>query len=117
MGTHIIPAHGTQALQFALRAVFAMWPNALIEDADSGAIWGRFTDIPIAGRTDLRCWRDDNAAMQREPAPGTLIRLSLSDAGLTVSIDANPHPQIRTFAEDLRIALLRNRIADGTVAG
>lgn len=116
----ILLAHGIEAMDFSVRAVFAKWPNALIEEATSKASWGRYRDIPFAGLHELLCWRDDAAAMacvkDKEPAPGTLVHLLLSDEGRTVVLDDVPTPEQATFVEDLRVALRRSQFA-ATLAG
>lgn len=110
----IIPAHGIAAIDFAVRAVFKMWPSALVADAKGTDTWGRYGDIPFAGLDELLCWRDDNALMayvkDNEPSPGTIIHLLLNYEGLTVVIDSTPTLEMTTFVEDLQVALRRSQI-------
>lgn len=110
----IIPTtRGAEALDLAVRAVKKFWPAAVLEDAVTGQDLGHYPQISIAGREEILAFRDAaSAKLWNEIGPdpsldGTLLHFILSEAKLTVVIDASPPPQITRFVEDLRRDLMQ----------
>ncbi|HXE55254.1 MAG TPA: hypothetical protein VN541_19680 [Tepidisphaeraceae bacterium] len=113
----IIPTtRGTVALELAVRSITHLWPDAVIEDAESGETLQQDSDIRLADRHEILVFRDPKAAElweQLGPDPsldGTLIHFLVSDTDLTVAIDATPVPQVEAFVEALRESLAQGRV-------
>jgi len=114
----IIPTRrGPDALDLAVRAVCRLWPDAVMEDAITGEGFRRYRDISFAGRSEILAFRDPHSAaawdkLGADPSlDGTLIHLLLSDAGLTVAIDASPPPEVTSFVEGLGQSLRQDLFA------
>jgi hypothetical protein len=114
----IIPtARGTEAMDFAIRAITRLWPDVVLEDAITGEKLGRYRDISFAGRQEILAFRDPTAAQSwddigADPSlEGTLMHFLLSKGELTVAIDASPPPVIESFVEALRQSLCQDLFA------
>jgi hypothetical protein len=108
----IIPTtRGSEALDIAVHAVVRLWPDVVLEDAESGESFRRYSDIRFAGRREILAFRDPKAATRWDELgavpslDGTLIHFLLTESGLTVAVDASPTPQVEQFVEDLRRSL------------
>lgn len=114
----IIPAtRGTDALDFAVRAVSRFWPCAVLEDGESGESLRHYANISFAGTREILAFRDSVAAKLWDeigPDPsldGTLIHFLRREHELTVSIDAAPSPEIASFVQGLRHSLAQDLFA------
>jgi hypothetical protein len=108
----IIPTmRGTEALDLAVRAVVRLWPDVVLEDAESGESFRRYADIRFAGRHEILAFRDPESArlwdeLGAVPSlDGTLIHFLLTETGLTIAVDASPPPRVELFVEGLRRSL------------
>jgi hypothetical protein len=114
----IIPTtRGPEALDVALRAVTRLWPRVVLEDAVSGEIFRRYSEINFAGRSEIVAFRDPESAkhwdeLGSDPMlDGTLIHFLIAEGALTVAVDATPAKQIEDFLEDLRRSLTQDLFA------
>lgn len=114
----IIPtARGTEALDLAIRAVTRLWPDAVLEDAETGESFRRYDEISFANRCEILAFRDPDSATRWDKVGadpslrGTLIHFLLSKRDLTVAIDDSPPAQIEAFVQALRRSLTQDLFA------
>jgi hypothetical protein len=114
----IIPVRNeNDALAWAVRAITRLWPNAVLEDADSAEVLPQYPSINFQGRREILAFRDQKAADQwdelgADPSlGGTLVHFLASQGALTVSVDDVPPAQIGSFVEALRSSLRQDIFA------
>lgn len=105
------------ALDWAVRAITRLWPNLVLEDADTGEVLPAYQYISFTGRKELLAFKDQKSAklwdeIGVDPSlAGTLVHFLLSPGELTVSVDDKPPPEIKSFVDSLRSSLYKDLFA------
>jgi len=108
----VIPAtSGETALDLALRCAFGIWPNAIVEDAETGDTFHSYYEACLNGRRELLVYKDEGAAKRWDEMgavdelSNTMIQLFASDRGFTIIVDSSPSEEMLSYVKTVRNAL------------
>jgi hypothetical protein len=99
------------AFDACLRTIRRHWPNAIFQDAISGAKVDRFDAVPIGRWMEMFAYRDAAAARdwdEYELIPelaGTMVHLTRSGSDITITVDDVPGPEIKRMVDNMQRAI------------
>jgi hypothetical protein len=106
---------GPAALDFAVRATAQLWPDAVFEDAQTGADFpDGYASIPFGKCREILAYRDKTSAGKwselgaDESLDGTMLHLLVSQKSLTLVCDANPSRKIKSLIKAIIYAIQNN---------
>lgn len=103
---------GSAAVETAVRLLQQRWPQAVFEDARTGAKRGRCFVLSGTGDEEVFVYRDEDIAQEWDDKgadpelANTMLHLLLKEGILTIVLDDPSDPFMIEYLESLRNALL-----------
>ena len=104
---HISTTRGSEALDFAIRAIRVLWPAVILENGETGEVLC-YENISFSTCREILAYQNPeykslwDALGADTATKNTMIYCLIDDDMLTLVVDGDPSPQIKAFLESVK---------------